>query len=320
VSSFVASARALVRPASLSVMLVVGLHLGIGVLALRAMVHPAVPPAAHVAAAAPQPPAKTPSDVQTAATKPVVAPVAAAKPAAATTTAEATPAKTDALVPVAVARPAVHATIFDPVLLARESVGLAQLRAAGINLETLLHRNAPHRRATDEGGPFVPIAAMRDAALDPARLARLEQLIARMPFAAPLVHYDVSSPFGARRDPFNGEGEFHTGIDLEADIGDSVYSTAPGVVDFAGWDGGYGRMIEIDHGNGIRTRYAHLSRILVRPGDRVVTHQRIGLVGTTGRSTGPHLHYEVRIDGRPVNPAKFLAAGRFQMVKAFAPE
>jgi len=315
VSSFVASARALVRPASLSVMLVVGLHLGIGVLALRTMVHPAAPTPASVAAASQAPTKPAPAVAAAHAAKPdVVQPTAVA---AATDT---TPAKTGARVPVAAAQPAAHATIFDPALLARESVGLAQLRAAGINLETLLHLTAPHRHVTDEGGPFVPIAAMRDAALDPVRLARLEQLIARMPFSAPLVRYDVSSPFGARRDPFNGEGEFHTGIDLEADMGDSVYSTAPGVVDFAGVDSGYGRMIEIDHGNGIRTRYAHLSRILVRAGDRVVTHQRIGLVGTSGRSTGPHLHYEVRIDGRPVNPAKFLAAGRFQMVKAFAPQ
>ncbi|MDE1902543.1 MAG: M23 family metallopeptidase [Alphaproteobacteria bacterium] len=195
-------------------------------------------------------------------------------------------------------------------LLARENAGLAQLRAAGINLETLLHHAAPVHRAADEGGPFIPAGEIRDAAFDPSRLARLERLIARMPFASPLIRFEVSSSFGIRRDPFNGERSFHPGIDLDAEIGTAVHATAPGTVDFAGWDGGYGRMVEIDHGNGIRTRYAHLSRILVRIGDRVDEHQRIGLVGSTGRSTGPHLHYEVRIDGQPLNPAKFLAVGR----------
>lgn len=311
-NSFVASARAIVRPASLTVLLVAGLHLGIGVLALRAVIHPA-PTATTVAAAKPVTPAKAAAPVKTAAATPA-APAKAPPPVPVTADA---PADATA----AAASRTGHATLFDPLLLARESAGLARLRTAGINLETLLHLAVPrHRHAVDEGGPFVPVGAMRDAALDPARLARLEQLIARMPFAAPLVRYEVSSPFGVRRDPFDGEGEFHTGIDLETDLGTAVHSTAPGAVDFAGVDGAYGRMIEIDHGNGVRTRYAHLSRILVRVGDRIVTHERIGLVGSTGRSTGPHLHYEVRIDGRPVNPAKFLAAGRIELVKADAAE
>jgi murein DD-endopeptidase MepM/ murein hydrolase activator NlpD len=276
---------------SLGIALIVGLHLSIGVLLLWTMLHPAAP-AKSIAAA-------------TTVTAPIE-PTKAAKTAAPSTTAS---------------RPAVYATLFAPQLLARENAGLAQLRAAGINLETLLHHAAPRRRIAHEGGPFVPLAAMRQAALDPVRLARLEQIIARVPFASPLRRYDVSSPFGVRRDPFNGEPAFHPGIDLEADRGAPVYATAPGRVDLAGWVDGYGRMVEIDHGNGIRTRYAHLSRILVRIGERVVTHERIGLVGSSGRSTGPHLHYEVRIDGRPVNPAKFLNAGRrFQLVKTVAAE
>lgn len=286
-SSLVSAYRAIVRPISLSVLLVASLHLAVGALALHALVHPAAP---HVVATA----AKS-----AAATKPT-ATVAQAVPAVpqapAPKTAEAGPLRG-------------HATILDPMLLARENAGLAQLRAAGVNLETLLHHATPPHR-TDEGGPLVPLAAIRDAALDPSRLARLEQLIARMPFAAPLLHYATNSPFGIRRDPFDGERAFHPGIDLEAEYGEAVYTTAPGIVDFAGLDGAYGRMIEINHGNGIQTRYAHLSRILVRVGDRVDEHQRIGSVGSTGRSTGPHLHYEVRIDGRPLNPAKFLAAGR----------
>ncbi|MGH6976157.1 MAG: M23 family metallopeptidase [Stellaceae bacterium] len=281
--SLVSALGAVVRPISLCMVLVAGLHLAVGVLALRALVHPAAP---HVAAATTAKPATTP--------KPTAA-VAQAAPARQAVETE--PLRS-------------HATLLDPMLLARENAGLAQLRAAGVNLETLLHRAAPAHRAVDEGGPFIPLGGIRDAALDPSRLARLERLIARMPFAAPLLHYTVSSPFGIRHDPFDGERAFHPGVDLEAEIGDAVFSTAPGVVDFAGFDGAYGRMIEIDHGNGIRTRYAHLSRILVRVGDRVDEHQRIGLVGTSGRSTGPHLHYEVRIDGQPLNPAKFLAVGR----------
>ncbi|MDE2166167.1 MAG: M23 family metallopeptidase [Alphaproteobacteria bacterium] len=308
-SSFFASVRTIFRPITLTVVLVAGLHLSIGVLALRAIVHPAAT-ATMVTAAKTELSAKAATPVKAAETTPAAL---AKAPPPVPVTADAT---ADASSP-AVAKPASHATLFGPLLLARESVGLAQLRAAGINLETLLHHAEPHhRRVADEGGPFVPVAAMREAALDPARLARLEQLIAHMPFAAPLVHYEVSSHFGVRRDPFDGEREFHTGIDLEANIGTPVHATAPGVVDFAGWDGGYGRMVEIDHGNGIHTRYGHLSRILVRAGDRVVRHERIGLVGNTGRSTGPHLHYEVRIDGRPLNPAKFLAAGRIELVKA----
>ncbi len=288
-SSLAASLRALARPTALSIALVAVLHAAIGGVALHMLLRShSLPPSQALAAAAPiAPPVAAKS-----------APPSSAPPSLAAT---ATPAAT---------APAGHATILDPVLQARESTGLAQLRAAGVNLETLLHHAAPKPRAGDEGGPLVPLDRIRDAALDPGRLERLERLIARMPFAAPLHHIDLSSPFGIRRDPFDGERAFHPGIDLEADLGAAVYSTAPGVVAFAGWDGAYGRMIEIDHGNGIRTRYGHLSRILVRTGERVAAHQRIGLVGSTGRSTGPHLHYEVRIDGRPLNPAKFLAAGR----------
>jgi murein DD-endopeptidase MepM/ murein hydrolase activator NlpD len=285
VNSLVALGRTICRPLSLGIALIVGLHLSIGVLLLWTMLHPAAP-AKSIAAA-------------TSVTAPITPPKVVSS----------------------AARKAAEATLLAPQLLARENAGLAQLRATGINLETLLHRAVPRRRIAHEGGPFVPLAAMRQAALDPARLARLEQIIARVPFASPLRRYEVSSPFGVRRDPFNGEAAFHPGIDLEADRGAPVYATAPGRVDLAGWVDGYGRMVEIDHGNGIRTRYAHLSRILVRIGERVVTHERIGLVGSSGRSTGPHLHYEVRIDGRPVNPAKFLNAGRrFHLIKAAAAE
>jgi len=99
-------------------------------------------------------------------------------------------------------------------------------------------------------------------------------------------------------------------MDFGGPIRTSVYSTAPGKVVFAGWRGYYGRMVEIDHGNGVRTRYAHLKRILVKAGDVLPNRHKIGLLGSSGRSTGPHVHYEVRVKGKPLNPAKFLTAGR----------
>ena len=120
----------------------------------------------------------------------------------------------------------------------------------------------------------------------------------------------LSSSFGGRSDPFSGEGVFHTGVDLAAPQGTPVHATADGVIDRAGWDGDYGKLIIIDHGNGLETYYAHLSRLLVAPGQEVLRGQVIGLSGETGRVTGPHMHYEVRVRGTPVNPYKYLAQSR----------
>ena len=119
----------------------------------------------------------------------------------------------------------------------------------------------------------------------------------------------MSSPFGVRTDPFLGRPAMHTGIDLRGDIGEPAHATAAGKVTIAGWDGGYGNMVEIDHGNGLATRYGHLSEIDVKVGQIVRIGQVIGKIGSTGRSTGPHLHYETRINGEPVDPQKFLRAG-----------
>jgi murein DD-endopeptidase MepM/ murein hydrolase activator NlpD len=116
----------------------------------------------------------------------------------------------------------------------------------------------------------------------------------------------VTSGFGEREDPFNGEGAFHTGIDISAPTGTVVRATADGIVDLAGMRNGYGWQIEIDHGHGVRSSYAHLSGMLAVEGQRVVRGQVIGYVGRTGRSTGPNLHYEVRINNVPVNPHKYL--------------
>ncbi len=117
----------------------------------------------------------------------------------------------------------------------------------------------------------------------------------------------INNEFGFRRNPFGGGSyEFHAGIDIDGETGDTVAVTANGIVTEAAWTGGYGNMIEIDHGNGLKTRYGHLSRIGVRVGDAVERGQIIGLVGSTGRSTGAHLHYELRLNDRPINPRPFL--------------
>ena len=116
----------------------------------------------------------------------------------------------------------------------------------------------------------------------------------------------VTGSFGEREDPFNGEGAFHSGVDISSNYGHPVIAPADGVVTEAETKGGYGRLIQIQHGNGISTRYGHLSGFAVRPGDRVRRGQLIGFVGLTGRSTGPHLHYEVRVYNTPVNPQKYL--------------
>ena len=120
---------------------------------------------------------------------------------------------------------------------------------------------------------------------------------------------DMSSPFGMRLDPFLGRPAIHTGIDLRGEIGEPVHATATGKVSIAGREGGYGNMVEINHGNGLATRYGHLSEIDVKVGQTVRIGEVIGKIGSTGRSTGPHLHYETRINGEAVDPQKFLRAG-----------
>jgi murein DD-endopeptidase MepM/ murein hydrolase activator NlpD len=122
--------------------------------------------------------------------------------------------------------------------------------------------------------------------------------------------------FGERTDPFSGEGAMHTGVDISAPTGTPVRTAADGIVTFAGWNSGYGQMVVVDHGGGYETYYAHLSRFAVVEGQEVRRGEQIGAVGSTGRVTAPHLHYEVRIGGAPVNPHTYLArAGVVQMVK-----
>jgi murein DD-endopeptidase MepM/ murein hydrolase activator NlpD len=170
------------------------------------------------------------------------------------------------------------------------------------------------------GGPFVPIKLPGEnegfqRALLRTNLARtdanrLSNELITVPVRKPVTgEIDETSPFGVRVDPFVHEAAMHTGIDFRGDLGEPIHATAAGKVSIAAWTGGYGKMVEIDHGNGLATRYGHLSEIDVSVGDQIRIGQVIGKLGSTGRSTGPHVHYETRIDGEPVNPQKFLDAG-----------
>jgi murein DD-endopeptidase MepM/ murein hydrolase activator NlpD len=117
----------------------------------------------------------------------------------------------------------------------------------------------------------------------------------------------INNEFGFRRNPFGGRSyEFHPGLDIDGEKGDVIVAPANGVIAKAGWQGGYGNLIEIDHGNGLKTRYGHLSKVDVQVGDAVQRGQQMGLVGSTGRSTGPHLHYELRLNEKAINPRRFL--------------
>lgn len=140
------------------------------------------------------------------------------------------------------------------------------------------------------------------------KLDQLQDGVIAIPSDKPVqVGVTMMSPFGVRSDPFNHRAAMHPGIDLAGSYGTPIYATADGTVFRAGWNsGGYGNLVEIDHGRGITTRYGHMSAILVQAGEHVTRGQQIGRMGSTGRSTGTHLHYEVRIDGKAVNPIPFM--------------
>jgi murein DD-endopeptidase MepM/ murein hydrolase activator NlpD len=179
----------------------------------------------------------------------------------------------------------------------------------------------PARRPAGLGGPFVPLKPPRSGAsafdrqLYRVNVARAEinqyaRTLVAVPVRKPVAgEVDMSSPFGVRLDPFLGRPAIHTGLDLRGETGEPVHATAAGRVSIAGREGGYGNMIEINHGNGLATRYGHLSEIDVKVEQTVHIGDIIGRIGSTGRSTGPHLHYETRINGEAVDPQKFLRAG-----------
>lgn len=190
------------------------------------------------------------------------------------------------------------------------------LTGTGVKIEELID-SEDH---SGQGGPFVPLS-MSDVGSETLKqtLASLNDNVTRwntlqtlaetLPIGVPVKDYRVTSYFGARSDPVNGTVAYHQGLDMAATYKSPIYATAPGKVVYAGWRGRYGRLIEIDHGNGIKTRFGHLNKILVHKGDMVERDTRIGLLGNSGRSTGPHVHYEIVVDGVPRNPSKFIKAG-----------
>ncbi|HEV8391615.1 MAG TPA: peptidoglycan DD-metalloendopeptidase family protein [Dongiaceae bacterium] len=194
----------------------------------------------------------------------------------------------------------------------------------GLDVDKLLASVADEN--SGEGGPFIPapapavggdegeqklLASVATLGGQVDRWEKLQFILRSLPLTAPIDSYYISSAFGARMDPFNGERAIHEGIDMVSKLRSEVLATAPGTVIFAGWKGGYGRVVEIDHGLGIVTRYAHLYAINVKVGDVVDYRQEIGKLGSSGRSSGPHVHFEVRYNGRPLDPMAFLKAGRY---------
>lgn len=184
------------------------------------------------------------------------------------------------------------------------------LRELGLNPRSVL---AAAR--TGQGGPFEKLSTGRDGSLDPrferlalslARMDALERGLSGIPQVMPADIRMISSGFGYRTDPFHGGAAMHSGLDFRGPVGSPIHAAADGRVAFVGTKDGYGKVVEVSHGNGMMTRYAHMSAWRARVGQRVDAGDVIGLIGNTGRSTGPHLHFEVRIHDRAVNPRPFL--------------
>ncbi len=171
----------------------------------------------------------------------------------------------------------------------------------------------PARFLGARGGPFIAAKdpQVRDMQAGAARRAELAASFARIPAFLPVSQPKQSSSFGYRSDPFHGGGAFHAGLDLTGQTGDAIHAAADGVVVRAGWWAGYGKVVVVDHGNGMETRYGHMSRFHVKEGDTIRQGQIIGGMGSTGRSTGTHLHFEIRLDGRPLDPRPFLDLASF---------
>lgn len=220
-----------------------------------------------------------------------------------------------------------------------EAAGLARVEARQIRFAEKLTRIADARSAkaaneirkyglnpdqvaqdasSDVGGPFIPFFGSKDKDVrDPRftklaasleRMDTLERAVKGIPSSLPAAVISMSSDFGYRHDPFTGASAMHAGIDFKGPIGTPIMAAADGVVSYAGVHSGYGNCVEITHANGLVTRYAHLSSFSVTLGQKVVRGVQIARMGSTGRSTGPHLHFEVRLNGQAINPLKFLEA------------
>lgn len=197
---------------------------------------------------------------------------------------------------------------------ARAERAAETIRKVGLSPRTLL---AALDASSAQGGPLLSLATDASGRIDPrfrrlgtslARMSALERGLAGIPQVDPANASYISSGFGYRSDPFTGTAALHSGLDFAGPLGAPIYAAATGVVSFAGVRQGYGNCVEIEHGNGLMTRYAHMSAFGARVGQKVVAGDRIGAIGSSGRSTGPHLHFEVRINDQAVNPRPFLEA------------
>jgi len=202
----------------------------------------------------------------------------------------------------------------------RSAEAESAIRKLGLDPRAML---ATMQRA--QGGPLERLSTNRDGSIDPrferlglslARMDALERGLEGIPQVMPADIRMISSGFGYRRDPFTGAGAMHLGLDFRGPIGAPIHAAADGKVTFVGRRSGYGTVVEISHGNGLMTRYAHMSKAQARVGQLVEAGDVIGAIGSTGRSTGPHLHFEVRIDNRAVNPRPFLEAAPHVLEKA----
>jgi murein DD-endopeptidase MepM/ murein hydrolase activator NlpD len=205
-------------------------------------------------------------------------------------------------------------------LFDRSKKGVSDLERVVAMTGLDIDRMVGAHRADARGGPVVEAKFTDDETLN-ARVTELRRRIERwqtlkiavknLPLITPLESFRMTSGFGGRRDPFTGNWSAHNGLDLQNAVGTPVLATGPGTVVLAGWQGGYGWMVEVDHGMGVRTRYAHLQSIAVEKGQKVDGRDKVGLLGCSGRCSGAHLHYEILIDGKAVDPSNFLSAGRY---------
>lgn len=204
----------------------------------------------------------------------------------------------------------------------RSATAEAKLVKLGLNPQAMLARLDDK---TAQGGPLIMLATAADGSIDPrfqrfgislARMEALERSVDGLPQVLPASLEFISSGFGYRADPFTGGADFHPGLDFKGPYGAPIFAAARGTVSFVGQRSGYGNVVEIDHGNGLVTRYAHMSGFRTVAGRPVMPGEQIGLIGSTGRSTGPHLHFEVRVNDHPVNPRPFLEAVPHVLQKA----
>lgn len=199
----------------------------------------------------------------------------------------------------------------------RADKAASAIRSFGLNPD-VMRRNAARSQMRAQGGPFVPWTGGKGAMTGDlqqlagalSRMEMLERSLMAIPSGKPTATPMLSSSYGYRSDPFNGHAAFHAGLDFPGRYGQPILSAAPGRVSYVGQRQGYGNVVEIDHGNGLMTRYAHLSGFASRVGQTVARGDAIARMGSTGRSTGTHLHFEVRLNGQPTDPRRFLAAHR----------